>query len=263
MHALGLVAGDEDRPPAVTLQQRGELGVGDPRQHRRVRDLVAVQVEDRQDGAVRPRVEELVRVPARRERAGLGLAVADDARDQQLGVVEGRPERVGERVAELAAFVDRAGRLRRGVAGDAARERELPEEPPQPFLVPADLGVELAVGAFEVRVRDDARPAVAGARDVDRAQVALPDGAVQVRVEEVQARSRAEVAEQARLDVLRRERLAQQRVVEQVDLADGEVVRGAPVRVEAAQLLGRERLGQLARQCHARRSKITSTLRCS
>ena len=107
-------------------------------------------------------------MPARRQRAGLGLAVADDARDQQLGVVERRSERVGERVAELAAFVDRAGGLRGGVAGDAARERELAEEPPQAFLVPADLRVELAVSAFEVRVRDDARPAVAGARDVDR-----------------------------------------------------------------------------------------------
>ena len=67
-------------------------------------------------------------MPARRERAGLGLAVADDARDEQVGVVERRPERVRERVAELAALVDRAGRLRRGVARDAARERELAEE---------------------------------------------------------------------------------------------------------------------------------------
>jgi hypothetical protein len=39
-------------------------------------------------------------------------------------------------------------------------------------------------------------------------------------------------------DVLNRQGLAQQRIVEQVYLPDGEVVRPVPVRVEEAQLLG-------------------------
>ena len=39
---------------------------------------------------------------------GLGLAVADHAGDEQVGVVERRAEGVDERVAELAALVDRA-----------------------------------------------------------------------------------------------------------------------------------------------------------
>src|SRR5215510_5260172 len=67
---------------------------------------------------------------------------------------------------------------------------------------------------------------------VDHVQVVLPDDAVQVHVEEVQARRRAPVSEQPWLDVLARERLAQERVVEQVDLPDGEVVRRAPERVQ-------------------------------
>ena len=67
-------------------------------------------------------------MPARRERPGLGLAVADHAGDQEVGVVERRAKGVRERVAELAALVDRAGRLGRGVARDAAGEGELPEE---------------------------------------------------------------------------------------------------------------------------------------
>ena len=70
----------------------------------------------------------------------------------------------------------------------------------------------------------------------------LRDHAVQVHVDEVQARRRAPVAEQPRLDVLARERLAQQRVVEQVDLADRQVVGGAPERVEIAELRSRERV---------------------
>ena len=88
----------------------------DPRQHRRVGDLVAVEVQDRQHRAVGGRVEELVRVPARGERPGLGLAVADHAGHDQVGVVERGAVGVRQRVAELAALVDRAraSRARRG-----------------------------------------------------------------------------------------------------------------------------------------------------
>jgi hypothetical protein len=97
-------------------------------------------VQDRQHRAVVAGFEELVRVPARRQRPGLGLAVADDAADEQVGVVERRAVGVRERVAELAALVDRARRLGRDVARDAARERELPEQPRMPVLVAADVG---------------------------------------------------------------------------------------------------------------------------
>ena len=241
VHGLGLVARHDHRVPAVAAEEREQLVLRDPREQRRVRDLVAVEVEDRQDRPVRRRVQELVRVPARRERPRLGLAVADDARDEQVGVVERRAERVRERVAELAALVDRARRLRRDVARDPAGERELAEEPAHAVLVLRDLGVDLGVRALEVGVRDEAGAAVAGAGDVDRAQVALADRAVQVDVEQVEAGRRAPVAEQPRLHVLRLQRLAQERVVEEVDLPDGEVVRGAPVGVDAAQLVGLER----------------------
>jgi hypothetical protein len=45
------------------------------------------------------------------------------------------------------------------------------------------------------------------------------------------------VAEQPRLDVLRRQRLAQQRVGLQVDLADREVVVGPPPGVDGLELV--------------------------
>jgi hypothetical protein len=219
-------------------------------------------VQDRQHRAVAARVEELVRVPARRERPGLGLAVADDAGDDELGVVEGGAEGVHQRVAELAALVDRAGHLRRRVAQDPAREGELAEELPQPVLAGADLGVALRPRPLEVRVGDDGGAAVAGAGDVERLEVARADRAVQVRPDQVQPGDGAEVAEQPRLHVVGPERLAQQRVREQVDLPHGEVVGGAPPRVEQPQLLAGERLGGPGR--HGRsRAKITSTLRPS
>ncbi len=42
-----------------------------------------------------------------------------------------------------------------------------------------------------------------------------------------------------------REGLAEERVVQEINLADGEVVGGAPVRVDVFQFLGRERAGGL------------------
>ena len=192
-------------------------------------------------------------MPARRERARLRLAVADDAGDEQVRVVEGGAEGVHERVAELAALVDRARHLGRDVARDAAGKGELAEELLQPCLVAADVRIELAVGALEIGVRHERRPTVAGAGDVDRAQVARADLPVQVGIEQVEARHRAEVAEKTRLDVLWLQRLAQQRVVEQVDLADGQVVRRAPVGVQQPQLVWSERLcrgGSVGRLSH-------------
>ncbi len=58
------------------------------------------------------------------------------------------------------------------------------------------------------------------------------DHAVEMGVDEVQPRRRAPVAEQTRLDVLGPQRLAQQRVVEEIDLADREVIGGPPVAIE-------------------------------
>ena len=62
-------------------------------------------------------------MPAGGQRSGLGLAVADDAGDDQVGVVERRAEGVAEAVAELAPLVDRARGLGGDVAGDARRGR--------------------------------------------------------------------------------------------------------------------------------------------
>src|SRR5665213_2703637 len=86
------------------------------------------------------------------QRAGFRLAVADHAAREQIRVVEHRAVCVQQRVAELAALVDRPGRLRRDVAGAAAGEGELAEQPAQPLLVVADVGVDLRVGALEVDV---------------------------------------------------------------------------------------------------------------
>jgi hypothetical protein len=94
-----LVAFDEVRIIAVAAHEVGELVAADPREDGRVGDLEAIEVEDRQHGAVARGVEELVRMPAGRQRAGFRLAVSDHAGDDQIGVVIGGAKGMGERIA--------------------------------------------------------------------------------------------------------------------------------------------------------------------
>ena len=244
MDGRGLVTGDEVRLVAVAAQQRDELVVADAGRHGGVGDLVAVEVQHRQDRTVGDRVEELVRVPAGRQGPGLGFPVTHHAQREQIRVVEHGAVGVQQRVAELAALVDGSRCLRGHVAGDAAGEGELAEQRPQAVLVLADRGVDLAVGAFQVHVGHQPRAAVSRPGHVQRIEPALLDHPVHVRVQQVQPRGRAPVAQQPRLDVLRLERLAQQRVVQQVDLPDGQVVGRAPVRVDQLQVLLADGLGR-------------------
>src|SRR5206468_12289539 len=109
--------------------------------------------------------EELVRVPAGRQRPGLGLAVTDDAEHDEIRVVERRTERMDQRVAQLATLVDRAWRFGGDVAADPARKRELAEQLLHARLVQRERGVDLAGRALEVRVCDRSRTTVAGPDD--------------------------------------------------------------------------------------------------
>ena len=66
-------------------------------------------MQDRQHRAVGGGIQEFVGVPGGCERPGFGFAIADDAGDDQVGIIEHGAEGMAEGVAELAAFVDRAG----------------------------------------------------------------------------------------------------------------------------------------------------------
>ena len=237
MHRLRVVARDDVWLVAVGVEQRGHVVVGLPPEHRGAADLVAVEVEDRQHGAVAGRVEVADRLPRPFERPGLGLAVADHARRDQVRVVEHRAEGVHERVAQLAALVDRAGCGHADVAGHATGGRELPEQVAHARGVEGRVGVDLGVGALEVDAGQQRRSAVAGAGQVDDVEVVPGDRPVEVGVEEAQPGRRAPVAEQAGLDVLGAERLVQQRVRLEVDLADREVVGRSPPPVESLDLV--------------------------
>ncbi len=98
-------------------------------------------------------------------------------------------------------------------------------------FVLGDVGVDVGVGAFEIDVGDECGAAVAGAGDVDHVEVVLFDDAVEVGVDEILAGGGAPVSEEAGLDVVELEGLAEEGVVEEIDLSDGEVVGGAPVGI--------------------------------
>ena len=127
--ALVVKAGDKEmRFIAHALKELGELFVGHAGEDGGVGDLVAVEVQDRQNDTVGCRIHELVGLPRGRERTGLGLAVAHHGHGQQARVVHDGAVGVAERVAELAALVDGTGRLGRKVTRDAAGIGELAEE---------------------------------------------------------------------------------------------------------------------------------------
>jgi hypothetical protein len=124
------------------------------------------------------------------------------------------------------------------VARNAAREGELLAQPLEPGEIPRHLGIQLAVRPFEVGIRDHAGPAVARPGDEDHVEVVPLDDAIEMRIYEIESRGRPPMSQQAGLDVLQRQRLPEEGVVQQIDLADGEIVGGTPVGVDRVQVGG-------------------------
>ena len=241
MHQRGLVTLDEVGRPPVAAEQLLQFLAGDAGEDGRVGNLVAVEMQDRQHRAVGGRIEKLVGMPRRGQRTGLRLAVADDAGDDEIGIVEHRPERMAERIAQLAALVDRARALRRRVAGNSSGKRKLNEELPKPGLILADVGIDLAVSALEISVAHDGRAAVPGAGDVNHVEVVFFDDPVQMHVNEVLPGRRAPVSQQHVLHIRERQRPLQQRIVVKINLADRQIVGGAPVGIHLLEQFRRER----------------------
>src|SRR5215469_3886691 len=134
MNLAGFAALDEIWLVTIALEELPQLVVGNTRQETGIGNLVAVQMKDRQHHSVAGWIEELVPVPTGGQRAGLGFAVAHDARDDQVRVVERCPVSVGERVAQFATFMNRTGRLGRDMTGNATGEAELLEQSFHAFL---------------------------------------------------------------------------------------------------------------------------------
>jgi len=180
-------------------------------------------------------------VPAGGERTGLGLAVAHHHQRDQVGAVEDRSIGVREAVAELATLVEAARRLGRSMATDAAGEGELLEEPPHSRGVLALVRIDLRVRPLQVRLRQNSRRAMPGARDEDRIQIVFVDQPIEVRIGERLAGVRPPMTEQPRLGVRELQRFSEQRIVLEVEHSQAEVQTRSPVCVHPSQLVRFER----------------------
>ena len=92
------------------------------------------------------------------------------------------------------------------MTGNPSRERKLLEQPLHALLVLWNVRIQLRVRAFQVGIGDHARASVPGTADEDGAQVVIVDDAIQVCVDEVQARSSSPMSKQPGLDVLQSQR---------------------------------------------------------
>ena len=125
MHLFRLVTFHKVGRPAAAAQELLQFLMLDAGQYGRVADLVAIEVQDRQHGSIIDRIEKLVGLPCGRERARFRFTVADNAGNDQIGIIERGSEGMAERVSQFATFVNRPRRGRRNVAGNPARETRI------------------------------------------------------------------------------------------------------------------------------------------
>jgi hypothetical protein len=92
MHRIRLITFYKVRRPAAATDKLLQLLMLDAGRDGGVADLIAVEMQDRQHGAVCNRVEKFVGLPGGRQGARLRLAVAHNAGDNEIGIVEHRPE---------------------------------------------------------------------------------------------------------------------------------------------------------------------------
>src|SRR6476646_6889965 len=102
--------------------------MGYARQQGGIVNLVAVEIQYGQHGAVANGIEKFVDVPRGSEWPCFGFAITHNCRDDQVGIIERSAARVRQNIAELATFVDRARRFGSAVTADATRKRKLFEE---------------------------------------------------------------------------------------------------------------------------------------
>ncbi len=137
MHDFGIVAFDKIGLVTASDIQGLQVVVARACLNGRSGDLVAIEVQNRKHRAVPHWIEEVDRLPASFERTRFGLAVADDAGNDQIGIVESGAESVNQRVAEFAALVHGIWDVRSAMAGHAAGRRKLSEQKPHAVLIRA------------------------------------------------------------------------------------------------------------------------------
>src|SRR5687768_11880181 len=169
--------------------------MADPCKQCGTRYLVAIEMQNWQHRAIMDWIKELVRVPGRCKRPGFSFAVAYDARHYHIRIVESRSKGVRKRIAQLPAFVNRAGRLRSGMTGNATRKGKLLGQPLHTSLVPRNMRIAFAITPLQPGICNQRRASMARARYVNHIQIVFFDNAVQMHVNKIETRSSAPMPE--------------------------------------------------------------------
>src|ERR1700690_130384 len=117
------------------------------------------------------------------------------------------------------------------MTGHSTGGGKLAKERPYSSRILCDFWMNRGVGSFHIRIRIQGRAPVSGAGNIEDAGLLFADEAIEMHIDEAEARRSSPVPEQARLDVFPEELLAKQRIFLKIDLADREKVRRLPVAV--------------------------------
>ena len=115
MHPRRLISLDKIRIPPIPAHQLLQLLLRNPRQHRRIGDLITIEMQNRQHHPIALRIQKLIRMPRRRQRPRLRLAITHHARRNQIRIIHHRPKRVTQRISQLTPLMNRPRRLRRNM----------------------------------------------------------------------------------------------------------------------------------------------------
>ena len=122
---------------------------------------------------------------------------------------------------------------------DAAGKRKLPEQFFHARRVLRYIRIDFAVAAFQISIRDHARAAVPWSGDEEHVEIEFVDQPIAMRINEIQAGRGAPMTQQARFDMTELQGFAQQRIIEQINLADGKIIGRAPIGIEVLQFVMR------------------------
>src|SRR5260221_9068692 len=162
---------------------------------RRIGDFVTVQVDYRQHRAGFGRIKEFVTMPCCGCRTCLSLSIANNTGYNEVRIIHRSTKGSSQRIAQLAAFMDRPRYARVEMAGETARPGETPDELVQPGTVKRQLGVIFLQGAFEVQVRQVRWRSMPWARDQEHVEIMAHNQSIEVSVDQVDTGTRAPVTQ--------------------------------------------------------------------
>src|SRR5438552_974208 len=102
----------------------------------------------------------------------------------------------------------------------SSRPGELGEQLVHAFRILGDLWIEFGIRAFQIGVGHNSRPAMTWSGNVNGIQIMGPDQPVHMDVDEVESGRGSEMPQQPGFYMFQLQRLAQQRIVVQIDLPD-------------------------------------------